>query len=206
MQTAEEIDVLYTKIVNMGPISPDELKSIFLINALTDNHENLQSHLMSMIADDPSFSSKTIMYHFRQEDNLMRRRAEQNSQASSAFAAQGRRKPRPVCVNCKKPDHFVDFCILPGGKMAGRSIEDARAAQRSAAKPRPKQPASKIPAPVASSANAATTKTKATPANATSMSKTTPEAIVIGGITHYPAAPSARRWGGNAPSFVDTQK
>ena len=79
--------------------------------------------------DDPSFSSETIMRRLRQEDSLMRCRAEQNSQTpSTAFAAHGRGKPWPVCTDCKKLGHLVDFCIRPGGKMAGRSIKEARTA------------------------------------------------------------------------------
>jgi gag-polypeptide of LTR copia-type len=129
-KTVEEIDALHFKIVNMGPIDNDQLKAVFLLNALNDNFEDIHYHLMSM-ADDPSFSSKTIIRRLRQEDSLMRRRAEQNSQTLSiTFAAQGRGRPRPACTNCKKLGHLADFCVQPGGKMAGRSIEEARTAQR----------------------------------------------------------------------------
>lgn len=113
----------------MGPIDDDdELFSIFLLNALNDNFENIQSYLMS-IADDPSFLSETIERRLRLEGSLIRIRAEKNLQASST--SQGRARPRSVCANCKKPGYLADFCVRSGGKMAGRPINDARvAAQR----------------------------------------------------------------------------
>ena len=70
-KTAEEIDELHYRIVKMGPLDNDLLKAVFFLNALNDNFEDLQSNLMSM-ADDPSFSSKTIIRNLRQEVNLMR--------------------------------------------------------------------------------------------------------------------------------------
>jgi hypothetical protein len=124
-ETVDEIYALHTKIVNMGPIDDDELLEIFLLNALNDNFENIQSYLMS-IADDPSFSSETIERRLRLEGSLIRIRAEKTLQTSST--SQGRARSRPVCANCKKPGHLADFCVRPGGKIAGRSINDARAA------------------------------------------------------------------------------
>jgi hypothetical protein len=131
-KTVEEIDALHSKIVSMGPIDSDQLKAFFLLNALNDNFGDIWFDLMCM-ADDPSFSFQTIMRRLRQEDSLMRLRAEKNSQTSTAFAAQGRGKPRPVCTNCKKLGHLLDFCIRPGGKMTGRSTDEARTAQRALA-------------------------------------------------------------------------
>lgn len=74
--------------------------------------------------------SKTILRRLLREDSLKRRRAERNQQTSSAFAAQRRATPRPVCTHRKKPGHLSDFCfcVQPGGKMADRSIADARVA------------------------------------------------------------------------------
>jgi hypothetical protein len=36
---------------------------------------------------------------------------------------------KPICSNCKKPYHTTDFCVAPGGKMFGKSLDDAKAAQ-----------------------------------------------------------------------------
>ena len=76
------------------------------------------------------------------EDNLVRYRVEKGQPAnpytlspslpsSTAFAAVSRPKsPHHVCANCKKEGHLADFCISPGGKMAGQTIEEAKAAYR----------------------------------------------------------------------------
>ena len=48
----------------MGPIDDDKLLAIFLLNALNDNFENIQSYLMS-IADDPSFLPEMIERRLR---------------------------------------------------------------------------------------------------------------------------------------------
>jgi len=31
-----------------------------------------------------------------------------------------------LCLNCKKPCHMSEFCIQPGGGMAGKTIAEAR--------------------------------------------------------------------------------
>jgi hypothetical protein len=76
--------------------------------------------------------------------DLMRRRVEAGYPANpntaplpspSAFAAVSNRRPRgdrPICANCKRDNHSTDYCISLGGKMAGCSIEEARAAFRGA--------------------------------------------------------------------------
>jgi hypothetical protein len=132
-KTAREIDALYSRIVKMGPIDDDLLLAVLLLNALIDSHPDMYFYLTYISENDPTFSSETIFRRIYQEHNLIRLRAEQNPQASSTSAAQaqGRRrgsKPRPVCTNCKKLGHLADFCVKPGGKMAGRSIDDARSA------------------------------------------------------------------------------
>jgi hypothetical protein len=53
----------------------------------------------------------------------------------SAFAALNSRQrgPKPIYSNCKRENHSTDYCISPGGKMAGRSVAEARAAFKAAA-------------------------------------------------------------------------
>jgi transposase InsO family protein len=155
----------------MGPINLDQLRTIFFLNCLSDSHEALQSTLMA-VTDDSSFSSKTIMCRFAQEDSFNRRRTELNPQMTSALAAQTCSKPRTLCSNCKRPSHLIDFCVQLGGKMAGRSIDDAKAAQCASAK-------SRVDAPTVTTAKLAATDAKATLSQASG-------AVVIGGITYYP--------------------
>ena len=178
LETAEEIDTLHARIANMGSINLDDLHSILLLNCLSSDHETVRSHLLN-IQQEPSFSSKSIMCCFAQEDSFTRNQGSVNPPASSAFAAQGLGKTRPFCNHCKKPGHLADFCIAPGGKMAGRSVDDARAAQRAASgKP--------LRTPAVPLATAKVATSDSTPATQNSAATPAPS-VVIGGITYYPA-------------------
>lgn len=128
-KTINEYVALYKRIIQMGLINNDQLLATYLINSLNDisSFETLQSNIITS-ADDSTFLSKTIIHHILQQDNLSRRRAEQNSQTVSAFVAQTHGKPKIFCTHCKKSSHLTEFCIQPGGKMAGRSIDDTQAA------------------------------------------------------------------------------
>jgi hypothetical protein len=92
----------------------------------------------------PDCNSEMLARRILDEDALIRRRRELGLPASnptahqalslsdqSAFAARSsrRRGPKPICSNCKRENHSANYCIFPGGKMAGRSIEEARAAR-----------------------------------------------------------------------------
>lgn len=134
------------------------------------------------LANNPSFSAKTILRHFAQEDGLSHHRFEFNQKSSSAFIAHDptHAKPRPVCTNCKKSGHEVTYCIQPGGKMASCSIDDACNTQR-AAQGKPPQTNSSTKTPT-SSAHVAT--------SVPMTSSTTPNSVVVGGITYYSSPPA----------------
>jgi hypothetical protein len=51
---------------------------------------------------------------------------------NTALASVLSKPARPVCSNCKCPTHRTEYCISPGGQMAGKSIDKARAAQEAA--------------------------------------------------------------------------
>ena len=89
-KTLDDIRALHKRITQMGPINDDELHTIFLVNALNDHFESVQSNIVGL-ANDFSFSSKVIVRRLLQEDQLIRRCAEQNlsSSSTSALAAQG---------------------------------------------------------------------------------------------------------------------
>ena len=181
-KTVDEYVTLHKRIIQMGPIDPDQLLATYLINGLNDipAFENLQSNIITS-ADDPAFSSKMVIRRILQQDNLSRCRAEQNPQAATALLTQNRTKSRAICAHCKRPGHLTEFCIQPGGKMAGRSIDDARTAQRlfMGKQPRTEQSSTKASTTPAS-ANVATSETAAT----TVSTQTTPDSIIIGGNTY----------------------
>ena len=104
-KTISEISSLHKRIVAMGLIDNDKLKSILLINALNDHFKNIQSNLMSL-TNDPSFNSKTITCCLEQEEGLIKQHTEQNTpQTTTALATQNRSTEhnctQPVCTHCK---------------------------------------------------------------------------------------------------------
>jgi hypothetical protein len=130
-QGAEDILALHTKITKMGPVDFDQLKIIFLINAFGDWFDTVQSSILSAM-DSPTFSANTILRRFNQEDSINRARVAQGSHNSMALLATCRDKPPRICSNCKKEGHLAEYCIQPGGGLAGKTIEEARNAQRAA--------------------------------------------------------------------------
>ena len=176
--TREEIESLFTRIVNMGPFNDEQLRQTLHLQALADNYQHIHQHLMNL-ADDPSFSSNTIIRRIHHEEDLLRHRSAQST-STVALATQARppTKSRPSCTHCKKVGHAADFCIQPGGKMAGRSLEDAKTAQRAASNKAPK-PSGTATANVASS----------DAGGAPLPSISTPDTIVINGVT-YSATPA----------------
>jgi gag-polypeptide of LTR copia-type len=131
-ETIQQIESIHKKVSAMGPINWDKIKAIALVNALSGDFEHLQSSIQQKV-EDPNFTSGTVLKCIRHEANLIKRRAEQHptvpSVSSTALVAQTKTRQRPFCKNCRRPGHSADFCIAPGGKFAGRTIEEAIAAQ-----------------------------------------------------------------------------
>ena len=181
--TIVEIDDLHTKIMNMGAIDGDRLRSVLLINCLNNHYTDIQSSIHAM-ADDLSFSSETVVRHLEAEEALLRRRNELSPGNTALAAMSGKsRAPKLLCANCKRTNHTTDFCISTGGKMAGRSIEDARNAQR-AFLGRPPRSDTPKPSSTTSSTPATTTAAPATTAAVASSSDAPPKTFSIGGLTY----------------------
>jgi hypothetical protein len=78
------------------------------------------------MTEEPGFTSSTLVRRIVNEDALIRHRAD--ATVPSAFAAIPSTKEKVhkiICSNRKRTSHTVDFCVRPGGKMAGCSIEEA---------------------------------------------------------------------------------
>ena len=138
-----EMRTAYQRILAMGPIQLDDIFSVILLNSMNKHMAPLQQHIHSL-SSSPSFCSETIAKRLIDEDNLIHRRVEAGQPrnpyslsslpTASAFSATSNaaRTPRPLCTNCKQDNHGTDYCIAPSGKMAGRSIEEAKAARQKA--------------------------------------------------------------------------
>src|SRR6266851_7452132 len=130
-QGAEHILVLHNKITKMGPVDFNQLKIIFLINAFGDRFDTVQSSILSAM-DSPTFSANTILHHFNQEDSISCAHVVQGGHNSTALLAMCWDKPPCIYSNCKKEGHLAEYCIQPGRGLAGKTIEEARNAQRAA--------------------------------------------------------------------------
>ena len=131
-QTLNEIDNIADTIEAIGPVEHAKLRTAFVTHALGGEFENLQSSVQS-ITKQPNFTYNDIVKRILEEEDLIRNRGGQSiTSSSTALITQAGTRTRPYCHNCKRLGHLTDFCIRPGGKMEGRSLDDAKAAQRAA--------------------------------------------------------------------------
>ncbi len=136
--TINAINCLHTKIVKIGDMDNDKLLTVLLLNALGRHYAHLQSTIHWRL-NEPYFSSEDAVRLIEAEESLQVRQARKgllpNPSDPSALAANTKDNDRNnvICSNCKRNNHHTEFCVLPGGEMAGKSIEEARAAQRTAA-------------------------------------------------------------------------
>src|SRR6267142_2302186 len=172
-----ELRQLHKQITSIGPIDSDQLLTVFLINAIGEEFPHLQSHLQALTKQS-SFSSNDIVNRLQEEESLIKRRAEQGLSETTALMSNaekgGRRTHQKLlCANCKRTNHSTNFCICAGGKMAGKSIEEARVAQCAAQGKPPKE----------TSAHVATAETPVATAT-TNTSAGNP--IIINGTQYFP--------------------
>lgn len=188
-QTWNEIDTLVERIKAIGPLDYDQLKTAIVIKALGRNYENLQLTIQS-ITKQPAFSVKDVSDRLLEEDDHVRNREAQGFlPVASAFASQTnapKARTRPTCSHCKRTGHYADFCVQPGGKMAGRSVEDARAAYRaSQRRDRPENSILSTSANVAATSSSSPAVVAAPPATVAAPSVAP---VMINGIAYAPVS------------------
>ncbi|KAN0126393.1 hypothetical protein V8E52_000033 [Russula decolorans] len=136
-ETILEIDLICERIIKMGTLTPDRLYALFIVNALGDNFPHLRPTIEAMV-EAPGFLSDALVQLLRTEDLRLRYSAKHDLQQAGVNPAKvpvhgnNNEGAKAACSNCKRSNHITDFCIKPGGKMAGRSIKEARAAQSAA--------------------------------------------------------------------------
>jgi hypothetical protein len=132
MDMAAKINQLHESLVKMGTPDFDKMHCVWLVNAASQHFRVLQSSLQALTRD-PTCTAQAILSRLQDEDELHRRRSTNNSQSDTQSVALLARSENPlrnvVCTNCNRTGHNINFCVRQGGKMAGRTIEEARAAQ-----------------------------------------------------------------------------
>jgi hypothetical protein len=202
--TSKTLRDLHERMKKMGKLDEDKILLILIINALGRHYPQLQSDIHHMTVQ-PNFDAAAALRRIETEASLVQRRAElgvvatQSPVVALTASDTNPKFPPTVCSNCKRPYHTIDFCIKPGGKMAGRTMDAAKAAQR-AAQGKPPRP----PRQAGQAANVATTPnvtgTAGTPAIALPTTTTqgqpsavpsAPPPIIINGISYFPASTTA---------------
>jgi transposase InsO family protein len=128
LKTLDDIDKLHSRFVKMGKMDDDKLKIILIVNALADHYHGLQSTITTML-QNPAVTSEDVKKRILMEEEILSSRGSVETTALSAVTS---RNNRPICSNCKRPNHRTEYCIAAGGQMAGKTIDDARAAQDAA--------------------------------------------------------------------------
>src|ERR1700761_6941343 len=128
-QTVDQMKRLHSRFIKMGRIDDDKLLTILLFNALRDHYTRLQTSINDMFTSGTT-TSADVCSCLLLEEQVINDNA--NISLPTALAAVSTKPPRPVCANCKRASHRTEFCIGPGGQMAGKTIEEARAAQDAA--------------------------------------------------------------------------
>ncbi|KAF5380087.1 hypothetical protein D9615_006201 [Tricholomella constricta] len=139
--TAKTINALIDRAFDMGTVNRDVFKSIALLNSLGSDksYESLQ------VAISTALSNSTIAHPFTHADVVrqmeahqfvLNQRTHQTPHETTALAAKAH-PPHggcPHCSNCalrgfNPVGHTQPWCIHEGGGMAGKTIEESRAAR-----------------------------------------------------------------------------
>ena len=166
--------------------------SLSIINALGHHFPQLQSDIHGM-TDDPNFNWATAIRHIDTEAALVQRHVEVGVAPTTVtlLGTSGSDSKGPgsaiVCSNCKHLHHTIDFCIKPGGKMAGHTLEEAKAAQCAAAGKAPQRTRGSMQSGSANVATATTSATLTTNTTATTnATTTTPSNSALTTVTAVP--------------------
>ena len=134
-RTLDTIDKLHDRYTKMGKMDDDRFKIVLIINALGTHFQTLQHSITDMV-NSPFITSADVKKRIVREEHLLISREKHGhvpTPDNTALAVIGNNKPaKTPCSNCKKTNHRTEYCIAPGGQMAGKSLDDARAAQDAA--------------------------------------------------------------------------
>ncbi|KAF8331779.1 hypothetical protein F5887DRAFT_1175828 [Amanita rubescens] len=110
----------------MGDLTADIMACLFILSGLT-NYAHLRTtvnHNISQSTKDKLYTPTDIIRLLENERRLLNADKTTSSPATALLA---KTKPNiPSCSNCKKPGHSADYCISPGGSMAGKTIEESK--------------------------------------------------------------------------------
>lgn len=125
-RTFDRISKLHARFIEiMDKLNDDQLLCLFILNAF-EHYPGLQATVYHMMAN-PLTTSEDIKSRLLREEKMFL-----DNGGSDSLAAVPSKSTRPICSNCERAGHHTRYCVAAGGAMAGRTIEEARAAARNA--------------------------------------------------------------------------
>jgi hypothetical protein len=125
----------------MGQLTQDLFTCIALLNSLSDF-----SHLRSLITHDLSQSTASAPYTsshlftlLENEQRIIPSDQKRNDTIALASHAATPKHTSTMCNNCNKTGHTPNFCVAPGGGMSGKTIMQAKEAQKKERESKKKQ-------------------------------------------------------------------
>ncbi|HEV7738298.1 MAG TPA: hypothetical protein VGO47_13115, partial [Chlamydiales bacterium] len=130
--TAEQICTKIDHAYEMGDITKDLFKCIALLGSLRD-YVHLRSIItrdLSMATVENPFTSTQLRNYLDREQNMITADNKPANQSNSMALVTRNQTSQIACTNCKRSRHTAEYCIAPGGGMAGKTIDESRQARR----------------------------------------------------------------------------
>ena len=133
-QTCREIYDAVDQAFAMGDFTVDLFRCIAIINSLKDFPHICSSilHDLRTSTKDKEYTSKDIRHYLESEQTLHAVTEKSTTTSDIALAARTSNAKSfnvPTCSNCKHQGHSNQYCISPGGGMAGKTIQESKDAR-----------------------------------------------------------------------------
>ncbi|KAF8800335.1 hypothetical protein BYT27DRAFT_7117784 [Phlegmacium glaucopus] len=152
-------DQMMTKVRGLlfcmqGGINEDTFVTILALQALSTGLDHSQAIIQrDFHASTPTspYTVNNLIDFLEQEYQMFLGDKQRIAKSDSAiiFAAQSHQKGKTLilCIICKKHSHSAQWCIRPGGGMAGKTIEESKEARRRERDSRNAGPRTATPSP-----------------------------------------------------------
>jgi len=133
--TSDKLRTLNDRIWAMGAPTSDSFLVILMLLALSPSdfrgvRDAAISGLASASASSP-YTAGHIRSRLDLEQQVINAETACSCPTGEALAAKlDSSRTTAFCTNCKRPKHTADYCVRPGGGLAGKSVDEAMAIQR----------------------------------------------------------------------------
>ncbi|KAF8223152.1 hypothetical protein L208DRAFT_1318508 [Tricholoma matsutake] len=129
---------LNKRIWDMGALTSDSFLIILMLLALSSPdlanvHDSVINGISSATTASP-YTASNIVARLDLKQTICATEATNSipvpNEAHAAHSQHHDTKSDDFCDNCHKPCHMSEFCVCPGGGMAGKMVAEAQAARR----------------------------------------------------------------------------